>query len=79
MLFYQRLYVCFFIPEHFAPDECHKFLELRSHSTNDKAVEVIDRLAQIYMLESAMEEYQYTQALKTLQQNVSEQEDGEKN
>lgn len=43
--------------------------------TNDKAVEIIDRLAQIYMLESAMEEYQYTQALKTLQQNVSEDEE----
>jgi len=45
--------------------------------TNSKINEVIDRLSQIYMLEAAMEEYQYTQSLKNLQNNVSEQE-GEK-
>ena len=43
--------------------------------TNNKAIEVIDRLAQIYILEAAMEEYQYTQSLKNLQNNVSEQEE----
>lgn len=39
--------------------------------TNNKAIEVIDRLTQIYILEAAMEEYQYTQSLKNLQNNVA--------
>ena len=42
---------------------------------NNKAIEVIDRLAQIYILEAAMEEYQYTQSLKNLQNNTSNQEE----
>lgn len=45
--------------------------------TNFKAVEMIERLTQIFILESALEEYQYTQALKTMEIDTSEQEDGE--
>ncbi|MBR1605349.1 MAG: hypothetical protein IJ660_04500 [Alphaproteobacteria bacterium] len=33
---------------------------------NAKAIDIVNRLAKIYMLESLMQEYQYTQSLKTL-------------
>ena len=43
--------------------------------TNNKAIEVIERMAQIYMLESAMEEYKYTLSLRSMKIDASE--DGE--
>lgn len=45
--------------------------------TNAKAVEVINRLAQIFTLESMLESYQYTQGLKTLTVDASSQTDEE--
>lgn len=47
-------------------------------NTRDKAIELIQRLAQIYILEAAVEEYQYTQSLRTVKNDVSEDsEEGE--
>lgn len=45
--------------------------------TNYKAIEMIERLTQIFILESALEEYQYTQSIKTMTIDVSAQEDEE--
>jgi len=45
--------------------------------TNNKSIEMIERLAQIYMLESAIEEYQYTQALRSIQIDASTLEEND--
>lgn len=46
-------------------------------NTRDKAIEMIQRLSQIYLLEAAVEEYQYTQSLRTVKNDVSEDSEEE--
>ena len=43
--------------------------------TNAKAIDIVNRLAKIYMLESLMQDYQYTQNLKTLTVNMTAKTD----